>query len=1105
MDTKSQSATATLSSTGVRRPHPVADNLLRLVAIGGPISDATEMADRLRELIDGVRMDRTPAVEPSRGYAARRRTLSDYVSAAAAVMDPERLALAMAFAPDEWRGDALSGADCWPLRTANWYLLYAEAGGRGDVTQAELLAQALAAWDQPALAHEQLQLANGKAFSLTGFGVCSARLQLAAGQELTRVIERYVESMGAQLGLGELLLLDQIQRLQWIPRPNLTQVEGLTGSFPLVKLITEFLSKSQAVMEQEDFTTQGIQDLKARAEVISAAAKCRLACQSLADHEVLQPTQEVTQELNTRYAMIGLMLALRNHAWQEAAQMVQGLSLDRLRPEPDETLRQSLGFGLRAIPLIAGHFREPNPQIFSNLEGQREIFPLVGPLIQELAEAVRAALPPRRVQEPAPVIIPLIAEAPEPMAPRPLSTEPTRLTPRIKGDPGQRAQPSILAGALGWDDEDESMLESDLEIAREIEILKDVSSPEATRLAGEEAAATVDGKSKQLEVIAPMVDANGKIEKPRRTNRFKVVSPNLQDTPEAEKASQAARDTSSEPKRRILAKLAVEDKVIPAAPAAEEEASSAEPAAEDKVVPAKPAADAITGDTLRGRPIPTPVQDAKVLPGTALHQTPRLHGFASRQRTRDKSLDAIPGRTVDEPAAAKEAPLAASAPETPAAMKSPWRPNLVPSPATEPKPELPPATAEAKPLPIEPIAALVRPQAGKRLRGTREAQLGVIAPPPEKPLATEEAGALAPKNDLTRAAEKKRFMRHLVTLVGPVVFIGICVLSILHGPAVLKKLMPGLVEAAPKSSADPQVVKFLKTHDLVDEPGSPIPSDNAEATPDTSGQEVTEDTEVTKAPKGPPAKPASSEDRRVARDVFAPIEPLKNFIQGQNSPFSQPAEVRVMSGDLGENGESHDSGAAETLSTNEVLRQMSNRDNAWDQAPGKSSTSPTQKTMTVAAQPVADEPKKQVTARKAPAIPALALFDDDDSTVGASTVATDDGKPAVFEPIRAADDDKPEPSKKAAAAPAKSGPATKVAAKEEKLKVKEIIFYALGGKDDVKAAMINDWVYQEGEELVDFSTGNRRSFKVVRIQPEEVVLKGDSGEITLPYLKHAQL
>jgi hypothetical protein len=245
MDTKSQSAIAKPSSTGAKRPHPVADNLLRLVALGEPITDSNQLAVRLCTLIENTRNELPPATEPSRGYAPRVRTLSDYVSAAASVMDPERLALALAFAPDEWRGDTSSEAT-WPLRTANWYLLYAEAGGKGEVSQSELLAQALSSWDQPQAAIEQLHLANTKVFALTGFGVCSSRLQRAAGQELARLIERHIESMGMQIGLGELLLLDQVQRLQWIPQPDFSLIEGLAGSFPLVKIITEFLGKSQA-------------------------------------------------------------------------------------------------------------------------------------------------------------------------------------------------------------------------------------------------------------------------------------------------------------------------------------------------------------------------------------------------------------------------------------------------------------------------------------------------------------------------------------------------------------------------------------------------------------------------------------------------------------------------------------------------------------------------------------------------------------------------------------------------------------------------------------------------------------------------------------------
>jgi hypothetical protein len=67
----------------------------------------------------------------------------------------------------------------------------------------------------------------------------------------------------------------------------------------------------------------------------------------------------------------------------------------------------------------------------------------------------------------------------------------------------------------------------------------------------------------------------------------------------------------------------------------------------------------------------------------------------------------------------------------------------------------------------------------------------------------------------------------------------------------------------------------------------------------------------------------------------------------------------------------------------------------------------------------------------------------------------------------------------------------------DKLRVKKIIYFDSGDQEEVKAAHINDWVYREGEELVDFSTGNRIAFRVARIEPQKVLLKNQTRELLL--------
>jgi hypothetical protein len=1066
----------------------VADNLLRVVSYEGAPADAGDLAARLRNLIEGCRDGVINRAELSAEFAPRERSLADFISAAAAVMDPEKLALAYAFAPDEWRGESLpAGQDsCWPMRNANWYLLYAEGGGRAEVSAAELLAQALQTWDQAELAREQLQSANARAFMLTGFGTDSSKLLASAARELGLLVDRCIDSLGTQIGLGELVLLEQIQRLNWIPRPDLTANKELTGSFPLLRLITEFLTQSQALMEREDFDSVGLAGEEERVALVSAAAQSKLACRGLADNELLQPAPDITQELNTRYAMLGLILALRNRAWREAEQLVQGVNRDRMRPEPDESLRQSLCFGVRAIPLIAGHFREANPQIYSTLEGLREAFPLVGPLIGEFVEAVRSATPAKPVEIPAPPPAPVVAavvEDEEPLvaivseetapvdlaepkfetpAPAPVaqpieviveapSMTVARQTPRLDAEPRQRVQPGILVSALGWDSPVENEADAPLNQAasalpKDVEVLKEVTMPS---IADESTAPTAP-----VEIVPP-VARDGKLQGPRKTNRFKVISPLFggekkerekvaATTVEPVKPVEEAKVEAPEPKRRVLAKLA-------------------EPEPEPTVT--APAPDFASGDTLRGRPIPVPPPDVKVLPGTPLHQTPLIHGYAAKTRRREKALDCLPGqKPVETPLLKAPEPIAKSAP----------------APIEEAAPV--PAAAGEMPaaIPIAPISNNQRPQAGKRLRGKREAQLS----PGHGRRGTEPEPLL-----MAGLPSRGRMLAKSLATTGVILALAAAgVMAWKFGPEFLKEKFPTLVEEATGHGISETAKSAPKN--AVEPSGNPDP---AEAPAPADSRPLVSN------PAAAAVVAPVQEARRIAREVFAPTEPLKNFIQGRNS-IIQPPEVRVLSGDLGASGQPLETQPAEALSTKEVLHRMSDTENAWvDPAP-------TSQPLSVIAQPEPEAeappaPKPAAKPAKKPEIPpALALFDEGPEF----DIATDSGREAVFEPIRAADDEEKPEAKHAVAKVAPEAP-KKSEGIAPKFAVKGIVYYALGGKDDVKAAMINDWVYQEGEEVLDFSTGHKRAYKVLRIQPESVVLKGEEGEINLPFAKHARL
>ncbi len=67
------------------------------------------------------------------------------------------------------------------------------------------------------------------------------------------------------------------------------------------------------------------------------------------------------------------------------------------------------------------------------------------------------------------------------------------------------------------------------------------------------------------------------------------------------------------------------------------------------------------------------------------------------------------------------------------------------------------------------------------------------------------------------------------------------------------------------------------------------------------------------------------------------------------------------------------------------------------------------------------------------------------------------------------------------------------------LVVKRILFFpAAAGNEKIAAAFINDFAYREGEEVVDFYNNERRSFEIVRIEPEKVVLRTGDQEFSLP-------
>lgn len=1040
----------------------MADNLLRLVSLTQPVNHADQLAAGLRDRIEAARLGRAVAPEFSAEFAPRKRLLGDFTGAAAAILDPERLALAYAFAPDDWRVDAVE-VQPWPLRTANWYLLYAAHGGQGDVTEGELLAQALASWDQPQLVREQLQLANERAFALTGFGTCSSRLRAAAGRELASVIDRYIASMGKSLKLGDLLFLNQLRSLVWIAWPMPARFEH---AIPQLEEITGFLKRSQAALEQPNFTDAGLEEEGARQDLVSAAAQCRLACQTLVERDLPQPGPDVLQEINTRFAMLGLIFALRNRAWQQSEQLVQGLTLDRLRPEPDATLHQSLGFGIRAIPLISGHFRESNPQILSTLEGLREVFPLVGPLIQEFVQAVRASIPARSVE-----ITPesalsehralalLVEEAvtetrivapntPDGILEAPVTDleettllllqppvkAPVRQTPRIEQPQGQRAQPSIQVAALAWEGsaKPETPVETLSAVVKESQAGAEVPPAEPLR-----------------------PKAPGSLMKPRRTNAFKVVAtpedaplveprltplpefpavavvataaaakPMVEPTPDAEQAPEsiviAADLEQSSPKRRILARLAGLDDV-PSAP----------------ITPKLPALekDVAAGDTLRGRPIPIPPPDVMVLPGTPLHQTPRLHGYTSKQYRREKNLDLLPGQKAPASPAKDEAPKDSTPVAEARAGKS-----------TGPK-----------------------PKAGERVRGKRQAVL-----------AASKAGSPRRTHSLLgrRGSERRRVLMNVALLMLLLGFLGTAAIAVLHGPSVAKNFLKSSRKIVP---AKPEDIHY---------PSESLAAESrenaAQAAAAGLGSNDVDPREPVGAITPQPEKPAQPASRRVARDVLGPTEPLKNFLQGQNSPFAQPTEVQVLSGDLGATGQPLAQPAPASLSTTEMLRRTSNSGEAWNLTETRDATAAEEAELApVNAVAVAEEEKREEAPK--PSVPesqraALSLFDEE-STVETEALAEAKPKPA----------------------PVATVAARKGSGKQPKLAVKEIIYYSLGGQNDVKAAMINDWVYQEGEELVDFSTGSTRRYKVMSIQPSEVVLKGEAGELRLAYSKSARL
>jgi hypothetical protein len=72
------------------------------------------------------------------------------------------------------------------------------------------------------------------------------------------------------------------------------------------------------------------------------------------------------------------------------------------------------------------------------------------------------------------------------------------------------------------------------------------------------------------------------------------------------------------------------------------------------------------------------------------------------------------------------------------------------------------------------------------------------------------------------------------------------------------------------------------------------------------------------------------------------------------------------------------------------------------------------------------------------------------------------------------------------------------------LQVQEIVYYGNESQvgeatqEPLKAAMINDWVYREGQQITDFSSGQKVTFEVLRILPDQVVLRRGQQDFVLP-------
>jgi len=377
--------------------HPVADNPLRLL-FGQRDGGCTlkELERNAKSLRLQARHGPIVPTEPYTELCQRQRSAEDYTLAQKQVTNLVQLAVALFF----WPGDFGRPN---PMREANSWLLEAEGLPQGHGRKAELLANAIRRYDNPA-AEDWANHAATTAGAMLGMASPEVEAVIEqVGQAVKKVVERAISDFGETIEATELELLNAIDACVRLPEIHGATRAGDEVLAKQIKRIDAYLDSAYAMLNEGAWEAKQI----GSRDVQVLVTKCQEAKSAL---QLLQRRPSLLQKvprerpmhLNTVSAALAFRVAMDLHHWENARELVKGVEPHQIDPDLDEEFLPFLRVSCRAVPLVclarSGH---DVTDAFLNLERE---FPDAGGVVRVFfMKAVEVASPGSRPRKPPPL------------------------------------------------------------------------------------------------------------------------------------------------------------------------------------------------------------------------------------------------------------------------------------------------------------------------------------------------------------------------------------------------------------------------------------------------------------------------------------------------------------------------------------------------------------------------------------------------------------------------------------------------------------------------------------------------------------------------------